>query len=52
MRVAMTAIIFRQFHQSVLVGWIAFIAGFWVLFLLTDKLGWHYLSSATASFLI
>jgi putative flippase GtrA len=52
MRAATAAIIFRQFSQYVLVGGIAFVADFCVLFLLTDKLGWHYLSSATAAFLV
>jgi putative flippase GtrA len=45
------ATIFRQFIQYVLVGGIAFIVDFVVLFLLTDKAGMHYLESATVAFL-
>jgi putative flippase GtrA len=44
--------ILRQFIQYVLVGGGAFVVDFAVLFLLTDKAGLHYLTSATAAFLV
>lgn len=46
------ALLLRQFLQYALVGGLAFIVDFGVLFLLTDKIGLHYLTSATAAFLV
>lgn len=48
----MQSLILRQFLQYILVGGIAFVVDFSVLFVLTDKVGLHYLTSATVAFLV
>lgn len=48
----MPSLILRQFLQYILVGGIAFVVDFSILFLLTDKVGLHYLASATIAFLV
>lgn len=48
----MTPNVLRQFFQYVVVGGVAFAIDFCILFTLTDKVGLHYLSSATAAFLV
>ncbi|HQW20420.1 MAG TPA: GtrA family protein [Rhodocyclaceae bacterium] len=51
-RQAMAPLILKQFLQYVLVGGVAFVIDFSILFLLTDRFELHYLTSATAAFLI
>jgi putative flippase GtrA len=42
----------RQFVQYVIVGGLAFVVDFAVLYLLTDQVGLHYLLSASIAFLL
>jgi len=42
----------RQFSRYVLVGGFAFVVDFTALFLLTEKIGLHYLVSASISFML
>ncbi len=42
----------RQFAQYILVGGLAFVVDFVTLFILTDGLGLHYLTSASLAFLL
>lgn len=47
----MSPALIRQFSRYVVVGGLAFIVDFSVLYLLTEKAGLHYLVSATVGFL-
>ncbi len=43
---------FVQLFRYVLVGGVAFVADFGLLYVLTEYVGWHYLWAATLSFLV
>jgi putative flippase GtrA len=50
--ISITRIMLRQFVRYVVVGGLAFVVDFSVLFLLTEELGLHYLVSASIAFLL
>lgn len=48
----MNKLVFKQFAQYVVVGGLAFLVDFAILYFLTDKAGLHYLASASIAFLV